>query len=129
MKATQEDRRVIDSAWGCVDKFDSTFKQIQLKNDEDFWWIPLEDVVRVGYEQNRYTKTPRLVNWINKQKSFPKRKRIRESSTLYFKILIEMTLEDSRLFLRSSYPFEFARLYDKHDSNLCSSCSLLFFHE
>ncbi|AYK08736.1 YolD-like family protein [Brevibacillus laterosporus] len=30
-----------------IDKFDLTFKQIKLKNDEDFWWIPVEDVISV----------------------------------------------------------------------------------
>ncbi|MBG9799548.1 hypothetical protein ABD73_18115 [Brevibacillus laterosporus] len=43
----KEGRGVIESAWGWVDKFDSTFKQIKLKTDEDFWWIPVEDVVSV----------------------------------------------------------------------------------
>ncbi|TPG72996.1 YolD-like family protein [Brevibacillus laterosporus] len=46
-KATKGDRGVIETAWGWVDKFDSTFKQIKLENDEDFWWIPVEDVVSV----------------------------------------------------------------------------------
>ncbi|MCR8981668.1 YolD-like family protein [Brevibacillus laterosporus] len=46
-KETKEGRGVIESAWGWVDKFDSTFKQIKLKNDEDFWWIPVEDVISV----------------------------------------------------------------------------------
>ncbi|RAP30851.1 YolD-like family protein [Brevibacillus laterosporus] len=40
-KETKEGRGVIESAWGWVEKFDSTFKQIKLKNDEDFWWIPV----------------------------------------------------------------------------------------
>ncbi|TPG71556.1 YolD-like family protein [Brevibacillus laterosporus] len=44
-KATKGDRGVIESAWGWVEKFDTTFKQIKLKNDEDYWWIPVEDVV------------------------------------------------------------------------------------
>ncbi|RAP26304.1 hypothetical protein C2W64_01979 [Brevibacillus laterosporus] len=44
-KATKGDRGVIETAWGWVDKFDTTFKQIKLKNDEDYWWIPVEDVV------------------------------------------------------------------------------------
>ncbi len=48
-KETKEGRGVIESSWRSGEKFDSTFKQIQLKNDEDFWWIPLEDVVRVEY--------------------------------------------------------------------------------
>ncbi|TPG89169.1 hypothetical protein EEL32_06840 [Brevibacillus laterosporus] len=42
---TNGDRGVIESAWGWVEKFDTTFKQIKLKNDEDFWWVPVEDVV------------------------------------------------------------------------------------
>ncbi|TPG80914.1 YolD-like family protein [Brevibacillus laterosporus] len=46
-KATKGDRGVIETACGRVDKFDPTFKQIKLKNDEDFWWIPVEDVVKV----------------------------------------------------------------------------------
>ncbi|RAP27032.1 hypothetical protein C2W64_01178 [Brevibacillus laterosporus] len=43
-KATKGDRGVIETAWGWVEKFDTTFKQIKLKNDEDFWWIPVEDL-------------------------------------------------------------------------------------
>ncbi|RFB31659.1 YolD-like family protein [Brevibacillus sp. VP] len=35
-KETKEGRGVIESAWGWVEKFDSTVKQIKLKNDEDF---------------------------------------------------------------------------------------------
>ncbi|QOS97683.1 YolD-like family protein [Brevibacterium sp. JNUCC-42] len=46
-KATKGDRGVIESASGWVEKFDSTLKQIKLTNDEDFWWIPVEDVVKV----------------------------------------------------------------------------------
>ncbi|WP_366951077.1 hypothetical protein [Brevibacillus laterosporus] len=38
---------VIETTWGWIDKFDSQFKQIKLKNDEDFWWIPVENVVSV----------------------------------------------------------------------------------
>ncbi|CCF16943.1 hypothetical protein BLGI_4924 [Brevibacillus laterosporus GI-9] len=47
MGMKEEGRDVIESAWRWVDKFDSTFKQIKLKNHEDFWWIPVEDVVSV----------------------------------------------------------------------------------
>ena len=32
---TKEGRGVIESAWGCVEKFDSTYKQIKLKNDDE----------------------------------------------------------------------------------------------
>ncbi|MCR8965340.1 hypothetical protein O0550_19380 [Brevibacillus halotolerans] len=46
-KKQKKGRRAIESAWGWVDKFDSTFKQIKLKNDEDFWWIPVEAVISV----------------------------------------------------------------------------------
>ncbi|WP_068791791.1 YolD-like family protein [Brevibacillus laterosporus] len=46
-KETKEGRGVIESAWGWVEKFDSTYKQIKLKNDEDFWWIPVEDLVNI----------------------------------------------------------------------------------
>nr|WP_258399048.1 YolD-like family protein [Brevibacillus laterosporus] len=46
-KATKGDRGVIETAWGWVEKFNTTYKQIKLKNDEDYWWIPVENIVDI----------------------------------------------------------------------------------